>query len=69
MLRSILNNNSTVKDIQLVPLSFVGINEENVSQNSLGKLNILGKKVNTNKNNITIEKKSDGTINKTIIIN
>lgn len=66
---SILNNNSTVKDIQLVPLSFVGINEKNVSQNSLGKLNILGKKVNTNKNNITIEKKSDGTINKTIIIN
>jgi len=63
---SIINNNFTVQDVQLVPIGFVDVNNIKENKKITNSIDILGRK-NKN-NNIKINIFKDGSINKKIII-
>ena len=65
---SVLNNTITIEDIQLVPLNFVGIENQNVQIRVVNLLDILGRKNNQEKNKLLFHIFDNGTIEKKIII-
>ena len=65
---SVLNNTTTIEDVQLVPLNFVGIDNKNVNQKIINSIDILGRKNNTGKNKLLFNVFEDGKIEKKITI-
>ena len=49
---SVLNNTTTIEDVQLVPLNFVGIEDKNVRIRVSKSIDILGRKNNKGKNKL-----------------
>ena len=66
---SILNNNTTLLDVQLVPIGFVGVKNMNAEKVIINSVDILGRKNNNSKNNnIKISIFKDGSTNKKLIL-
>ena len=64
----LLNNTTTIEDIQLIPLNFVGIDNKNVNQKIINSIDILGRKNNTGKNKLLFNIFEDGKIERKITI-
>jgi len=65
---TVLNNTTTIEDIQLVPLNFVGIEDKNVRIGVAKSIDILGRKNNKGKNKLLFNIFEDGKIEKRITI-
>ena len=65
---SVLNNTTTIEDVQLVPLNFVGIENKNVHQKIINSIDILGRKNNQGKNKLLFNIFEDGKIERKIIL-
>jgi len=65
---SVLNNTTTIEDIQLIPLNFVGIDNKNVNQKIINSIDILGRKNNTGKNKLLFNIFENGKIDRKITI-
>ena len=65
---SVLNNTTTIKDIQLVPLNFVGIENKNVQMRVTNSIDILGRKINQENNTLFFNIFEEGKIQKKIIL-
>ena len=63
---SIINNNFTLQDVQLVPIGFVGLNDIQKNKKLIKSIDILGRE--NNNSNLKINIFKDGTINKKLII-
>jgi len=66
---SVLNNNSTIEDVQLVPLNTTSITEQIPSNIKISNIDILGRKSKKGRNNIQLIKTKKGTIKKQIKLN
>ena len=64
---SVLNNNSTIKDIQLVPLN-TSITEQISTKKEISIIDILGRNTKNKTNNIQLVKTKNGIITKQITI-
>jgi len=65
---SIINNNTTLLDVQLVPISFVSIEDANTQEKTINSIDLLGRKNNKTIKNLKINLNNDGSITKKIII-
>ena len=65
---AVLNNATTIEDIQLVPLNFVGIEDKNVRIKVAKSIDILGRKNNKGTNKLLFNIFEDGKIEKRITI-
>ena len=65
---SILNNNTTYLNVQLVPINFVNIEEVNLSEKSTKSIDLLGRKSQNQLNKIKIDIHENGSKTKKIII-
>ena len=65
---AVLNNATTIEDIQLVPLNFVGIDNKNVHEKLLNSIDILGRENNSGTNKLLFNIFEDGKIEKRITI-
>ena len=65
---SILNNNTTYLNVQLVPINFVNIEEINLSEKSTKSIDLLGRKSQNQLNKIKIDIHENGSKTKKIII-
>ena len=63
---SIINNDFTLQDVQLVPIGFVGLNNIQENKKLIKSIDILGRE--NNNSNLKINIFKDGTINKKLII-
>ena len=66
---SVLNNNSTIEDVQLVPLNTTSIIEQIPANIKNSNIDILGRKSKKGKNNIQLIKTKNGKIKKQIKLN
>ena len=66
---SVLNNNSTIEDVQLVPLNTTSITEQIPANIKNSNIDILGRKSKKGKNNIQLIKTKNGKIKKQIKLN
>jgi hypothetical protein len=64
---SILNNNATIEDVQLVPFSTTQVQEINPLQHTKQSFDLLGRPSNSN-NNLQLNKTKNGTLTKQITI-
>jgi hypothetical protein len=65
---TVLNNNITIENIQLVPINITSINEENQDINEIKNIDLLGRKKSNIQKGINIKKDSNNTVKKIIII-
>ena len=65
---SVLNNNSTIENVQLVPLNTTSISEQTPTNIKIYNIDILGREIKKSKNNIQLIKTKNGTITKQITI-
>ena len=66
---TILNNNITVQNIQLVPIGFLGINQQlNLNKQIIQTVDLLGKETNSIKNSPLLHIYNDRTVEKRIVI-
>ena len=65
---SVLNNITTIENIQLVPLNSVGLENKNIHQKVINSIDLLGRKIKYKTKIPLIEILENGTIEKRIII-
>ena len=65
---SILNNNTTYLNVQLVPINFVNIEEIDLSEKITKSIDLLGRKSHNQLNKIKIDVHENGSKTKKIII-
>tara|TARA_B100002052_G_scaffold179913_2_gene163880 strand:+ start:87272 stop:88807 length:1536 start_codon:yes stop_codon:yes gene_type:complete len=65
---TVLNNNITIENIELVPISITSINEENENINEINNIDLLGRKQSNILKGINISKENNNTFKKEIII-
>jgi hypothetical protein len=65
---TVLNNNITIENIELVPISITSINEENENINEINNIDLLGRKQSNILKGINISKENNNTVKKEIII-
>ncbi len=66
---SILNNTTTIEDIQLVPLNFVGLENKNTThQKIINSIDLLGREIDPRNNKLLFNIFEDEKIDKRIII-
>ena len=65
---SVLNNNSTIENVQLVPLNTTSISEQTPTNIKIYNIDILGREIKNSKNNIQLIKTKNGTVTKQIAI-
>jgi len=65
---TVLNNNITIENIELVPISITSINEENENINEINNIDLLGRKKSNILKGINISKENNNTVKKAIII-
>jgi hypothetical protein len=65
---SVLNNITTIENVQLVPLNFVGLENKNVHQKVINSIDLLGRKIKYKTKTPLIEIFDDGTVEKRIIV-
>jgi len=66
---SILNNNTSYLNVQLVPINFVNVDEIKIGDKITESIDILGRKNNRNINNLKIDIYENGLKTKKLIIN
>ena len=65
---SVLNNITTIENVQLVPLNFVGLENKNVHQKIINSIDLLGRKIKYKTKTPLIDIFDDGTVEKKIIM-
>ena len=65
---SILNNNTSYLNVQLVPINFVNVDEIKIGDKIIESIDILGRENNRNINNLTIDIYENGLKTKKLII-
>ena len=66
---NVLNNNITIENIELVPISITSINEENENINEINNIDLLGRKQSNILKGININKENNNSVKKEIIMN
>jgi hypothetical protein len=65
---SVLNNITTIENVQLVPLNFVGLENKNIHQKIINSIDLLGRKIKYKTKTPLIDIFDDGTVEKRVIM-